>query len=290
MQPGFSAAPRQPRRAPAVAVPSPAAEAETTRELEFFNGHGGFAEQGREYLVNGTGGLSTPAPWINVIANREFGFQVSSDGAGFTWARNSRENTLTPWSNDPVSDRPGEAIYLRDEESGELWSPTPAPIRHEHAQYSCAHGFGYSRFTQRSHGVALELTLLAAPSDPVKVCRLVVRNESARQRSLSVTSYLEWVLAPAHRTSSPSGIRTARCWRAIRGTPPSRASPSPTSAGARTNGPATAANFSDATERSTRRSRWCRARRSVRAPAPRSIPAQHCAAASSSRPARALIS
>ena len=85
---------------------------------------------------------------------------MSAEGAGFTWARNSRENALTPWSNDPVTDRPGEAIYLRDEETGELWSPTPAPIRLEQAHYSCAHGFGYTRFQQRSHGVALELTLL----------------------------------------------------------------------------------------------------------------------------------
>ncbi len=102
----------------------------------------------------------TPAPWINVIANRDFGFHVSAEGTGFTWARNSRENTLTPWSNDPVTDRPGEVIYLRDEESGELWSPTPAPIRLEQAHYSCTHGFGYTRFQQRSHGLALELTLL----------------------------------------------------------------------------------------------------------------------------------
>jgi cyclic beta-1,2-glucan synthetase len=128
---------------------------------------------------------------------------VSAEGAGFTWARNSRENTLTPWSNDPVSDRPGEAIYLRDEETGELWTPTPAPMRHENAQYSCAHGFGYSRFEQRSHGVSLELTLSVAGEDPVKICRLRVRNESGRVRSLSVTTYLEWVLGPARVTSAP---------------------------------------------------------------------------------------
>src|SRR6185295_5890477 len=113
---------------------------------------------------------------------------------------------LPPWSTDPVSDRPGEAIYLRDEESGELWSPTAAPIRLENAHYSCTHGFGYTRFLQRSHGVSLELTLLVAGDDPVKICRLRVRNESLRERSLSVTAYLEWVLGTARTLSAPHVI------------------------------------------------------------------------------------
>ena len=202
MQPIPAPAPRAPRRAGA-APPVPAAEVEATRDLEYFNGLGGFAAQGREYVVTTPAGQVTPAPWINVIANPGFGFHVSTDGAGYTWSRNSRENALTPWSNDPVSDRPGEAIYLRDEESGELWSPTPAPIRHEQAHYSCAHGLGYSRFQQRSHGVSLELTLLVAPDDPVKLARLVVRNESPRARSLSVTAYAEWVLAPSRVLGAP---------------------------------------------------------------------------------------
>ena len=157
MQPTPTLAPREPRR-PQAGRPPPGTEPENVRTLEFFNGLGGFAAQGREYTIAAT--QPTPAPWINVIANRHFGFHVSAEGTGFTWARNSRENTLTPWSNDPVTDRPGEVIYLRDEESGEVWSPTPAPIRLEQAHYSCTHGFGYTRFQQRSHGLALELTLL----------------------------------------------------------------------------------------------------------------------------------
>jgi cyclic beta-1,2-glucan synthetase len=142
-------------------------------------------------------------PWINVVANPDFGFHVSADGAGYTWARNSRENALTPWSNDPVSDRPGEAIYLRDEETGELWTPTPAPIRHEQAEYRAAHGHGYSRFEQRSHGTSLTLTMFVPLSDPVKVCRLTVRNDSPRRRSLSVTGYAEWVLGPSRAAGAP---------------------------------------------------------------------------------------
>ena len=98
-------------------------------ELEFFNGLGGFADGGREYVTILGPGQSTPAPWINVVANPAFGFQVATEGGGYTWSVNSRENQLTPWSNDPVTDRPGEAFYLRDDDTGELWSPTALPIR-----------------------------------------------------------------------------------------------------------------------------------------------------------------
>ena len=98
-------------------------------ELEFFNGLGGFARAGKEYVTVLGPGQSTPAPWINVIANPGFGFQVATEGSGYTWSVNSRENQITPWSNDPVSDRPGEAFYLRDDDTGDLWSPTALPIR-----------------------------------------------------------------------------------------------------------------------------------------------------------------
>ena len=111
-------------------------------------------------------GQSTPAPWINVVANPAFGFQVAAEGSGFTWSMNSRENQLTPWSNDPVTDRPGEAIYLRDEDTGELWGPTAAPIHDRAAFHSARHGQGYSRFEHESHGIALDLLMYVPLEDP----------------------------------------------------------------------------------------------------------------------------
>jgi cyclic beta-1,2-glucan synthetase len=155
-------------------------------DLEIFNGLGGFAA-----------GQSTPAPWINVIANPEFGFQVAAEGSGFTWSLNSQQNQLTPWSNDPVSDRPGECLYLRDETSGELWGPTALPIRIPAASYVARHGQGYSRFEHRSHGIALELLAYVPMSDPIKISRLRIRNTSERTRRLSLTAYVEWVLGPS---------------------------------------------------------------------------------------------
>ena len=106
-------------------------------ELEFFNGLGGFAQDGREYVTILEGGNRTPAPWINVVANPQFGFTVSTDGSGFTWSVNSQQNQLTPWSNDPVGDAPGEAIYVRDEETGESVGPTALPIREKILDLHC---------------------------------------------------------------------------------------------------------------------------------------------------------
>ncbi|SEE70310.1 cyclic beta-1,2-glucan synthetase [Rhizobiales bacterium GAS188] len=172
-------------------------------ELEFFNGLGGFAEGGKEYVTILGPGQSTPAPWINVIANPTFGFQAATEGSGYTWSVNSRENQLTPWSNDPVSDRPGEAFYLRDDDSGELWSPTALPIRDEAATYMARHGRGYSRFEHTAHGIAADLLQFVPIDASIKISRLLLRNRSSRSRHLSVTAYVEWVLGPSRSASLP---------------------------------------------------------------------------------------
>ena len=188
-----------PREAPAKAAPEVAI---SPPELEFFNGLGGFAEDGREYVTILREGLWTPAPWINVIANPGFGFQVSESGSGYTWSLNSRENQLTPWSNDPVSDPPGETIYVRDEESGALWGPTALPIR-EASTYVIRHGHGYSRFEHASQGVSLDLLQLVPLDDAVKISRLRLTNQSGRPRKLSVTAYVEWVLGVERGAAAP---------------------------------------------------------------------------------------
>jgi cyclic beta-1,2-glucan synthetase len=171
-------------------------------DLEFFNGLGGFAADGREYVTLLGEGQWTPAPWVNVVANPSFGFQVSESGSGYTWSVNSRANQLTPWSNDPVSDPPGEILYVRDEESGELWGPTVLPIREEAWPYTVRHGQGYSRFEHASHGIALDLLQFVPLDDPVKLSRLVIENRSGRARRLAITAYVEWVLGASRSVSS----------------------------------------------------------------------------------------
>ena len=189
-----------PRRTPA------AGRAETSaprRELEFFNGLGGFAADGHEYVTTLGEGQWTPAPWINVIANPSFGFQVSVEGAGYTWAINSQQHQITQWSNDPVSDRPGEVIYIHDLDTDELWGPTANPIREDVAPYVVHHGHGYSVFEHTSHGISLELTQYVPLDDSIKISRLKIRNLSSRARRLSITAYVEWVLGTARGASAP---------------------------------------------------------------------------------------
>ncbi len=175
----------------------------TSDALEFFNGLGGFTSDGREYVTLLGPGQATPAPWINVVANAGFGFQVSTEGSGFTWALNSKEYQLTAWSNDPVSDRPGDAFYLRDKDNGDLWSPTAAPTYDPAAYHAVHHGQGYSRFEHDSHGVALDLLVFVPLDDPLRISRLRIHNSSGRQRRLTLTSYVEWVLGNSRSTNAP---------------------------------------------------------------------------------------
>ena len=176
-------------------APAPAAE------LLYFNGLGGFTADGREYVIHTAPGQATPAPWVNVLANAGFGTVVSESGSAYTWAENAHELRLTPWHNDPVTDASGEAFYLRDEESGYVWSPTPLPARGQ-TPYVTRHGFGYSVYEHTEGGIASELTVYVAPDAPVKYGVLRVRNRSGRARQLSATGYVEWVLGDLRGSSA----------------------------------------------------------------------------------------
>ncbi len=180
------------------AAPTPPVERPT--DLLFDNGLGGFTNDGREYVVYLDSDLRPPAPWINVIANARFGFVVSEAGCGFTWAENSGENRLTPWRNDPVLDQPAEALYLRDEETAEVWSPTPQPTR-ARAPYLVRHGAGYSVFEHNSHGLKQQLRLFAAAGDPVKIIQLHLQNTRDRNRRITATYFAEWVLGTDRATT-----------------------------------------------------------------------------------------
>jgi cyclic beta-1,2-glucan synthetase len=175
----------------------------TSKEsLQFFNGYGGFSNDGREYRIELPPGEFTPAPWVNVIGYQNFGFMVSETGSQSTWSENSGENRLTPWSNDPVCDPTGEALYLRDEETGAVWTPTPLPAG-ANEPYRVTHGAGYSIFEHNSHGLGQRLTLFARPEDPVKIIHLRVENNRNHTRRITATQYIEWVLGKNHDSSMP---------------------------------------------------------------------------------------
>jgi cellobiose phosphorylase len=160
----------------------------------FNNGIGGFTPDGREYVINLPPGATTPAPWVNVLANPSFGTVISETGGAYTWAENSHELRLTPWNNDPVTDLSGEAFYLRDEETAHIWSPTPLPAR-GNTSYVIRHGFGYSIFEHSEHGIFSELTVYVAIDAPVKLATLKLRNDSEGARRISATGYWEWVFS-----------------------------------------------------------------------------------------------
>jgi cyclic beta-1,2-glucan glucanotransferase len=173
-------------------------------QLSYFNSIGGFTPDGLEYAIYLGPGMNTPAPWVNVIANPGFGTLISETGAGFTWQGNSQHNRLTQWSNDAVTDPPSEALYIRDEETGVFWTPSAWPIREDSA-YRTRHGAGYSHFEHNSHGIEQELTVFVPVDDkggePLKLQRLILRNDSARSRKLSLTYYVEWTLGESRESS-----------------------------------------------------------------------------------------
>jgi cyclic beta-1,2-glucan synthetase len=185
-------------RAPAVTGASESAAPPDVPPLTFANGVGGFTEGGAEYAVVLEGDQETPMPWANVIANPTFGTVVTAAGAAYTWSENSRENRLTPHANDPVTDATGEALFLRDEETGETWSPTPGPLPRDGAsgRFVVRHAAGHTRFSRVAQGIAHELDVFVAANDPVKLSVLALTNRGARPRRLAVFAYQEWWLGP----------------------------------------------------------------------------------------------
>ena len=171
----------------------PAAMETPSSDLILANPLGGFAADGREYIIDTTAAQPTPLPWVNVLANAGFGTVITEGGQAYTFGENAHEFRLTPWSDDPVGATGGEAIYLRDEDSGHFWSPTPQPCAST-APYRTRHGFGYSVFEHTANGIRSELQVYVDLSDAVKYSVLTLHNVSGRRRRLSATGYVEWVL------------------------------------------------------------------------------------------------
>ncbi len=175
--------------------------------LQFYNGYGGFSADGTEYhlliKIDPQSGVSTlpPAPWINVIANPNFGFTVSERGAGYTWSENSRENKLTTWSNDPIKDPHSEAFYIRDEVNMHYWSPCPGPVAAA-ACYKVVHGFGYSSFILETNGLQQSLLQFVHANKALKFSTLTLKNTTSTTQKLSVFRYLDRVLGVDGSVSS----------------------------------------------------------------------------------------
>ncbi len=162
-------------------------------DLQFYNGIGGFAKDGKEYIIHTTVNNTTPAPWVNVLANNNFGCIITESGQSYTWIENAHELRLTPWNNDPVCDLQGEAFYIRDEESGSFWSPAPLPCK-SGLPYTTKHGFGYSSFLHGANGIRSEMCVFTHLKESIKFISIKLKNISGRSRKISATGYVEWVL------------------------------------------------------------------------------------------------
>ncbi|MGH9371367.1 MAG: GH36-type glycosyl hydrolase domain-containing protein, partial [Vicinamibacterales bacterium] len=177
-------------------------------DLESFNGLGGFGAGGREYVIHVNQDAIPPAPWCNVVAHPRFGFAATELGPGVTWSENSHDNRLTPWRNDPVEDPQGEALFLRDDETGLVWSATPLPAG-DGLAYTVRHGQGYTAYEHSRDGIDSRLLLFVPPDETVKIFRVALRNESSRRRRVSVTLYVDWVLGE-HRARTRLHVVTSR--------------------------------------------------------------------------------
>ncbi|MDJ0921891.1 MAG: glucoamylase family protein [Henriciella sp.] len=190
----------EPSGHPEASDTDPQDEAEPTG-LTFQSELGGFDEPSGEYLIDLKTETSTPCPWSNILANDQFGCLVTESGGGFTWAENSGENRLSPWTNDPVSDPPSEALYLRDEETATVWTPLPSPIG-SGATCRVRHGAGYTSWRTSIHGLDQTVTVFVSPDDPVKIVKVRLRDKSNCARRITATYYIEWLLgsiASAHQ-------------------------------------------------------------------------------------------
>lgn len=172
--------------------------------LDYYNGHGGFEPSGTAYTLRVTPRDPTPAPWANVLANERFGTLVSESGAATTWCLNSGENRLTPWSNDPLRDPSGEALYLRDEETAAVWSPTPLPAPPSpDAEYVVTHEAAATTFRHASHGLEQTVRVHVPPDATVKVVQVTLRDATGRPRRVTATYAVDWVLGLDRAATAP---------------------------------------------------------------------------------------
>jgi cyclic beta-1,2-glucan synthetase len=167
------------------------------------NGLGGFTERGRTYAIVLEGDQETPLPWANVIANARFGTIVTASGSAHTWSENSRENRLTSFANDPIVDPTAEALFLRDENSGDAWSATPGPMKRHptSGQFVIHHSAGITHFSRVTRAIRHELDVFVDVDDPVKFSMLTLVNESEATRRLSLFAYNDWVLGPPQESA-----------------------------------------------------------------------------------------
>ncbi len=162
---------------------------------KFNTKYGYFTEDGSEYVIKTS---RTPKPWVNVISNGDYGIVVSQTGGGFSWETHSEFNRITRWHQDLVQDNWGKYIYIKNNDTGEVWSPTWQPVKTELDKFECRHGLGYTRFISEYKGIKTELTLFVPFDETVEIWDLKIKNQTGVKVNLSLFTYFEWVLGSSN--------------------------------------------------------------------------------------------
>ncbi|MCL5029427.1 MAG: glycosyl transferase family 36 [Bacteroidetes bacterium] len=170
--------------------------------------YGYFSEDGDEYIIKT---YQTPKPWINVISNGVYGLTISQAGGGFSWYEHSEFNRLTRWHQDLVQDNWGKYIYIKNNKTGDVWSPTFQPVKTELNKFECIHGFGYTKFNSIYKGVEISLTIFVPFDESIEIWDLKIANKTNKEVDLSIYTYFEWCLgssADHHREFHKSFLET----------------------------------------------------------------------------------
>ncbi len=164
------------------------------KNLKFYNGFGGFSDDGKEYTIKSNKNEKLMRAWSNVIANEKFGTIVTNNMGGFTYSKNSRLNRITAWANMPSNDIPSEIIYMRDlKYPKNVWTLNSNVIPDDE-DYFVTFGFGYAKYTHTSLDLIQETEVFVPKEDSAKINIIRLKNTLSERRKLKLIYYLKPVL------------------------------------------------------------------------------------------------
>ncbi len=158
---------------------------------QFSTKYGHFSSDGNEYIITD---FKTPKPWINVISNGKYGMVISQTGGGFSWDTHSEFNRLNRWHQDLVQDNWGKYFYIKNNNTGDIWSPTWMPVKTNLDYYKVVYGFGYAKFISEYKGIKVTLTVFIPKNDDLEIWNFKIENKTVKKISISIFSYFEWCL------------------------------------------------------------------------------------------------
>ena len=154
--------------------------------------YGHFDDARREYVITRP---DTPQPWINYLGTDAFFGIISNTAGGYSCYRDARLRRITRYRYNSVPpDSGGRYVYLRDNGSGEYWSPSWQPTQRKLDHYECRHGLSYTQIASAYLGVRAETLYFVPLDETLEIWRLRVSNERDTPADISVFSSVEFCL------------------------------------------------------------------------------------------------